>query len=208
MGYQAVDSVAGFAWAFIVTAVLLFIIDKFPGLHLRASPEEQEIGMDRTDLGVGLYEHLDDICTTNGLKNSNNNTTEKVSVIALPSSNVVAIPMTPALPGTAPPALFQSQPNIIAFSTANGDMNGYGGGIQGPGSAVPNSFQTHYFIKNNGGYNNNDSNPNNSVMVMNTTNGYIPSTMTTAGGSGDLGAAIGMVGGEAVMTQVETTQHI
>ncbi|CAL8143080.1 unnamed protein product [Orchesella dallaii] len=61
IGYQAVDTAAGFAWSFFVTLLILFFINKFPGLHLRASPEDQEVGLDKVELGVGLYEHLNDL---------------------------------------------------------------------------------------------------------------------------------------------------
>lgn len=121
--YQAVDSAAGFAWAFGVTVVLLFFIDKFPGLHLRAPPEHQEIGLDKVDLGVGIYEHLDE---------HNNNENNGINFINA-GKRVSVSPSTPI-------PISSMQPNIFTVGSngvINGDVNGQ-------------FLQHHQFIKNNG----------------------------------------------------------
>jgi Amt family ammonium transporter len=61
---QALDTVAGMAWSFVVTWILLFIIDHIPGLHIRASPEEEREGLDRAELGVSMYEHIEEFKST------------------------------------------------------------------------------------------------------------------------------------------------
>lgn len=59
--WQLVDTVAGLVWSFVVTALILFVINKIPGLHLRASPEDEEEGLDKTELGENMYEHIEEI---------------------------------------------------------------------------------------------------------------------------------------------------
>ncbi|KAF2010363.1 ammonium transporter [Aaosphaeria arxii CBS 175.79] len=46
MGYQLAAATTCAAWSFVISIILLFIIDKIPGLHLRASEEEEVRGLD------------------------------------------------------------------------------------------------------------------------------------------------------------------
>jgi Amt family ammonium transporter len=58
IGYQMVAIVSIAAWSFVVTLVLVFVINRIPGLHLR-SPEEQELyGDDWGEMGEIVHEHL------------------------------------------------------------------------------------------------------------------------------------------------------
>ncbi|CAB4488976.1 ammonium transporter 2 [Rhizophagus irregularis] len=72
--YQLADSCAGLAYSFCVTYMILFIMDKIPGLHLRVDIEAEEQGIDDTELGELAYYHVDRLA---GLLNSNylNNST-------------------------------------------------------------------------------------------------------------------------------------
>lgn len=47
------------AWAFVMSAILAFIIDKIPGLHLRASEEAELLGMDDDQLGEFAYDYVE-----------------------------------------------------------------------------------------------------------------------------------------------------
>lgn len=58
MGIQAIDSVVGFGYAFVVTTIILFVINKIPGLSLRVDSETEEIGLDNAELGFSMYEHV------------------------------------------------------------------------------------------------------------------------------------------------------
>jgi Amt family ammonium transporter len=51
LGYQIADSVAGFAYAFGGTCIILFIMNLIPGLSLRASEEAEILGIDDAELG-------------------------------------------------------------------------------------------------------------------------------------------------------------
>src|SRR5215469_3371343 len=51
--------VAVAVYAFVVSAILAFIIDKIPGLHLRASEEAELLGMDDDQLGEFAYDYVE-----------------------------------------------------------------------------------------------------------------------------------------------------
>lgn len=48
---QLADSVAGFAYSFGGTCLILFIMNLIPGLRLRASEEAEVLGMDDAEIG-------------------------------------------------------------------------------------------------------------------------------------------------------------
>lgn len=50
---------AATAYAFVVSAILAFVIDKIPGLHLRASEEAELLGMDDDQLGEFAYDYVE-----------------------------------------------------------------------------------------------------------------------------------------------------
>ncbi|GAC98876.1 ammonium transporter [Pseudozyma hubeiensis SY62] len=51
LAYQLADSASGFGWSFVVTMILLFAIDRIPGCHFRASEEDEDLGIDLTQVG-------------------------------------------------------------------------------------------------------------------------------------------------------------
>ena len=51
LAYQLADSVAGFSYSFGMTCIILFLMNLVPGLSLRASAEEEEMGLDDGQLG-------------------------------------------------------------------------------------------------------------------------------------------------------------
>lgn len=55
LGYQLADSSFGFGWSFAVTLILLFALDRIPGLHFRASDDDEVIGMDLAQVGEPGY---------------------------------------------------------------------------------------------------------------------------------------------------------
>ena len=59
MGYQFAGICAAFAWSFILTCLILFLMNLVPGLSLRASPEEEELGMDDVQLGEFAYDYVE-----------------------------------------------------------------------------------------------------------------------------------------------------
>ena len=72
LGYQLADCVAGFSYSFVMTCVILFLMNLVPGLSLRASAEEEDIGLDDAQLGEFAYDyveisrHIDDMLPTMG----------------------------------------------------------------------------------------------------------------------------------------------
>lgn len=51
LGYQLADSVAGGCYSFVVTTLILFILNLTPGLHLRATEEAEILGIDDAEIG-------------------------------------------------------------------------------------------------------------------------------------------------------------
>ena len=51
IAYQLADSVAGVAYAFGGTCIILFIMNLIPGLSLRATEQAEILGMDDAELG-------------------------------------------------------------------------------------------------------------------------------------------------------------
>lgn len=52
------DLVAGFAYSFVVTSVILWIMHFIPGLRLRASEEAEIVGIDDAYLGEFAYDYV------------------------------------------------------------------------------------------------------------------------------------------------------
>ena len=59
LGYQIADCCAGFSWSFVLTCIILFLINLIPGLHLRVSAEDEELGIDDVQLGEFAYDYVE-----------------------------------------------------------------------------------------------------------------------------------------------------
>lgn len=59
LGHQLADCVAGFSYSFVLTCVILFLMNLVPGLSLRVSAEEEEMGLDDTQLGEFAYDYVE-----------------------------------------------------------------------------------------------------------------------------------------------------
>ncbi|GAU94604.1 hypothetical protein RvY_06344 [Ramazzottius varieornatus] len=55
IAYQLGSSAAIAAWSFVISFILLFVINKIPGLHLRVSDEDETIGGDYAEMGEVGY---------------------------------------------------------------------------------------------------------------------------------------------------------
>ncbi|KAG0359087.1 hypothetical protein BG005_001395 [Podila minutissima] len=60
LAYQLADSAAGMGWSFVVTYLILVIMNKIPGLTLRAKAANEHRGLDLAELGEPAYGHWDD----------------------------------------------------------------------------------------------------------------------------------------------------
>lgn len=56
LAYQLCDGVSGMAYSFVVSCAILFVLNFIPGLHLRASEQEEIMGMDETEIGEFAYD--------------------------------------------------------------------------------------------------------------------------------------------------------
>ncbi|KAK7735650.1 ammonium transporter Amt1 [Cytospora paraplurivora] len=59
LGYQIADCCAGFSWSFVVTCIILFVMNLIPGLSLRVTAEEEQRGLDDSDLGEFCYDFVE-----------------------------------------------------------------------------------------------------------------------------------------------------
>ncbi|CAG8440171.1 7198_t:CDS:2 [Dentiscutata heterogama] len=65
MGYQLANSGASIVYTFVVTYIILFVMDKIPGLSLRADLDSETKGLDESELGELAYYHVDRLVTVN-----------------------------------------------------------------------------------------------------------------------------------------------
>ncbi|RVX66411.1 hypothetical protein B0A52_09641 [Exophiala mesophila] len=69
LAYQLADGTSGMAYSFVLSCIILFVINWIPGLHLRASEQEEVLGMDDIEHGEYAYDYVEltrDV--TNGLE--------------------------------------------------------------------------------------------------------------------------------------------
>lgn len=59
LAYQLADGVTGMAYSFVGSILILFILNLIPGFHLRASEEEEIMGMDETEIGEFAYDYVE-----------------------------------------------------------------------------------------------------------------------------------------------------
>jgi ammonium transporter, Amt family len=57
--YQLLDSVTGFTYSFVVTCIILYIMNWIPGLSLRASEEAEIEGIDEAEIGELAYDFVE-----------------------------------------------------------------------------------------------------------------------------------------------------
>jgi Amt family ammonium transporter len=51
--------VSGFVYSFFGTCIILFVMNLIPGLSLRATEEEEALGMDDAQLGEFAYDYVE-----------------------------------------------------------------------------------------------------------------------------------------------------
>ncbi|KAG7661942.1 MEP2 [[Candida] subhashii] len=61
LGYQLTSSVSIGAYSFVVTSILLLVMDKIPQLRIRLHEDEELLGTDLAEIGELVYEDGDDV---------------------------------------------------------------------------------------------------------------------------------------------------
>lgn len=70
---------AGIAWSFVVTCIILFVMNLIPGLSLRVTAEHEDLGLDDAQLGEFAYDYVElRRDPKDGLPISSGNSTEKI----------------------------------------------------------------------------------------------------------------------------------
>lgn len=63
LGYQLADSAAGMGWSFVLSMLILYVLNIiggfWPAMRLRASAQEQELGIDDVELGEFAYDYVE-----------------------------------------------------------------------------------------------------------------------------------------------------
>lgn len=59
LGYQIADCCAGFSWSFVLTCIILFLINLIPGLKLRVDAVDEDLGIDDAQLGEFAYDYVE-----------------------------------------------------------------------------------------------------------------------------------------------------
>lgn len=59
LGYQLAGICAAFLWSFVLTCLILFLMNLVPGLSLRISADDEEIGADDCQLGEFAYDYVE-----------------------------------------------------------------------------------------------------------------------------------------------------
>lgn len=59
LAYQLADSVAGGAYSFVGTCVILFVLNLIPGLKIRASEDAEILGIDDAEIGEFAYDYVE-----------------------------------------------------------------------------------------------------------------------------------------------------
>ena len=57
--FQLAVSFAGGVYSFVVTAIILFILNQIPGLGLRVSEEAEVLGVDDSEIGEFAYDYVE-----------------------------------------------------------------------------------------------------------------------------------------------------
>ncbi|KAI7906524.1 ammonium transporter AmtB-like domain-containing protein [Cokeromyces recurvatus] len=65
LAYQLAEATAGAAWSFVITYLILFIMNNIPGLSLRVNREAELQGLDVAEIGEMAYYHVDKIIGVN-----------------------------------------------------------------------------------------------------------------------------------------------
>ncbi|RHZ77342.1 hypothetical protein Glove_180g85 [Diversispora epigaea] len=63
--YQLADSVAGLSYSFVLTYLILIIMNKIPGLSIRSTEEDETAGLDISEIGELAYHHIEKLITAN-----------------------------------------------------------------------------------------------------------------------------------------------
>jgi Amt family ammonium transporter len=86
VGHQFADATAGAAWSFVVTFIILFIMNHIPGLSLRVDSESELKGLDAAEIGEMAYYHVDKVVTVNPSTGEENIVKEEVKEVHMPQA--------------------------------------------------------------------------------------------------------------------------
>eukprot|EP00835_Amoeboradix_gromovi_P003121 NODE_195_length_15388_cov_0.563926.p6 type:complete len:137 gc:universal NODE_195_length_15388_cov_0.563926:11139-11549(+) len=64
LAWQIVDCLASFSWSFGVTSVILLLLNRIPGLSLRLDEDNEELGIDMSEMGEVAFDYIHELNAT------------------------------------------------------------------------------------------------------------------------------------------------
>lgn len=58
LGYQAALGFAGLGYSLVISVIILWVVNRIPGLRLTVDTEDQPAGVDTIEVGEIAYEHV------------------------------------------------------------------------------------------------------------------------------------------------------
>lgn len=98
LGYQLADSVTGFAYSFVGTCIILFIMNLIPGLSLRAPEEDEILGIDDAEIGEFAVSYASTLLHTKHSLLTNIPSTTTSRLLATLSTALRAATLAPSVP--------------------------------------------------------------------------------------------------------------
>ncbi|RMZ77523.1 hypothetical protein DV737_g4360, partial [Chaetothyriales sp. CBS 132003] len=59
LAIQLADGITGMVFSFVISCLILYLLNLIPGMHLRATEEEELLGMDETEVGEFAYDYVE-----------------------------------------------------------------------------------------------------------------------------------------------------
>ncbi len=61
IGWQLASCVICFAWSFVITSIILYIIKYIPGINLQLFANDMEAGMDMVEMGETTFDYVKEL---------------------------------------------------------------------------------------------------------------------------------------------------
>ena len=89
LGYQLAGTCAAFAWSFVFSCLILFLMNLVPGLSLRVSANDEDVGIDDCQLGEFAYDYVE---LTRHVTDSTGNISDRNMSSSSSSANEKVVP--------------------------------------------------------------------------------------------------------------------
>lgn len=91
LGYQLAGVCAAFGWSFVLSCLILFLMNLVPGLSLRVSADDEDVGIDDCQLGEFAYDYVE---LTRHVADSAGHASDRTMSSSSSTANEKAVPET------------------------------------------------------------------------------------------------------------------